>query len=132
MLNADVRGRVNYQDIYKRIDDALGRRHVTASKMCADLKISASTMYDWKRGRFNPRLDTIAIMADYLHMPIQYAVYGEPIQLEDIDYTNKEEHDLMKTFRSLPEELQRSIQYFASSIETAYKMGLHDALKEEK
>lgn len=58
--------------MYKKFQDLLKKRGITAYRVYKDTGISQSTLSDWKRGRSNPKLDKLQILADYFKVPITY------------------------------------------------------------
>lgn len=52
---------------YARLRDTKG---LTDYKVCKDTGIARSTMSDWKRGVYTPKLDKIMRIADFFEVPL--------------------------------------------------------------
>lgn len=54
---------------YAKLRDAAG---LTDYRVSADTGISKSTLSDWKRGEYDPKVDKLMILAKYFKVPIGY------------------------------------------------------------
>lgn len=59
-------------NLYKKFEELLKKGGITPYKVHKDTGISQATLSDWKRGRSNPKLDKLQILADYFSVPITY------------------------------------------------------------
>lgn len=60
--------------MYKKFSELLIKRNITAYKVSKDTGVSNSVLSDWKRGKSNPKLDKLIILAKYFNVPIEYFV----------------------------------------------------------
>lgn len=58
--------------MYKKFAVLLEKNNKTAYRVSKDTKIPQSVLSDWKRGRSNPKVDKLKILADYFSVPIEY------------------------------------------------------------
>lgn len=54
---------------YAKLRDEAG---LTDYRVSADTGISKSTLSDWKRGEYDPKVDKLIILAKYFKVPIGY------------------------------------------------------------
>ena len=57
-----------YEKYAKLRDDA----GLTDYRVSVDTGISKSTLSDWKRGEYDPKVDKLMILAKYFNVPIGY------------------------------------------------------------
>lgn len=58
--------------MYKKFDELLVKTNKTIYRVATDTGISTTTLYDWKEGRSNPKIDKLKILADYFGVSIEY------------------------------------------------------------
>ncbi len=58
--------------MYKRFDKLLRERGITAYKVAKDTGIATATFSNWKRGKYNPKIEKLKILADYFGVNIEY------------------------------------------------------------
>ena len=58
--------------MYKKYLALLDKTHKTSYQVSKDTGIAQSILSDWKRGRSNPKIDKLKILADYFDVPIEY------------------------------------------------------------
>ena len=63
--------------MYKKFEDLLEKTHKTIYRVSVDTGISTTTLYDWRDGRSQPKLDKLKILADYFGVSIEYFISGE-------------------------------------------------------
>ena len=54
---------------YAKLSDDAG---LTDYRVSVDTGISKSTLSDWKRGEYDPKVDKLMILAKYFNVPIGY------------------------------------------------------------
>lgn len=57
-----------YEIFAKLLED----RGITIYKVAKDTNIATSTLYDWKNGRSNPKIDKMIKLADYFGVSVDY------------------------------------------------------------
>lgn len=62
--------------------------------------IAQSTFSDWKKGRSEPKIEKLALIAQALNVTLDYLVTGKEIPTEIL---SKEERDIICVFRELNE-----------------------------
>lgn len=58
--------------MYKKYLALLDKTHKTSYQVSKDTGIAQSILSDWKRGRSNPKIDKLKILADYFGVSIEY------------------------------------------------------------
>lgn len=58
-------------------DEYLTRNNITNYKMATDTGISDSLIGYWRKGKRKPTLDNILVIANYLHVSIDYLLTGK-------------------------------------------------------
>lgn len=59
-------------NLYKKFAELLVKTNKTIYRVATDTGISTTTLYDWKEGRSNPKIDKLKILADYFGVSIEY------------------------------------------------------------
>ena len=70
--------------MYKKFAELLEKTHKTIYRVSSDTGISTTTLYDWRDGRSQPKLDKIKILADYFGVSIEYFINDEPEQEKEV------------------------------------------------
>lgn len=60
--------------VYEKFAELLSKSGKTIYRVCMDLGIATSTIYDWRDGRYTPKLDKLAAIAKYFGVPIEYFI----------------------------------------------------------
>lgn len=58
----------------QRLKQILNEKHITREKFLTDLKMSNNNFNNWYKLELNPRMDTVAKIANYLRVSIDYLV----------------------------------------------------------
>jgi transcriptional regulator with XRE-family HTH domain len=58
------------ENLYRNFERLLNERGITAYRVAKDTKISTVTLSDWKKGKYTPKLDKIAKIANYFGVPL--------------------------------------------------------------
>lgn len=58
--------------MYEKFADLLDKTNKNAYQVSKDTGIPQSVLSDWKRGRSNPKVDKLKILADYFGVSIEY------------------------------------------------------------
>lgn len=58
--------------MYKKFSYLLEKNNKTIYRVAVDTGISTTTLYDWRDGRSNPKIDKLKILANYFGVPIEY------------------------------------------------------------
>ena len=70
----------------KNLNAIMERRGVTQTDLSRALNVSVSTAHDWCTGKKIPRIDKIQIIADFLHVDMEYLYSREDLSsLDDQD-----------------------------------------------
>lgn len=59
-------------NLYKKFAELLVKTNKTIYRVATDTGISTTTLYDWREGRSNPKIDKLKILADYFGVSIEY------------------------------------------------------------
>lgn len=72
--------------MYKKFEQLLKDKKITAYRVSKDTGIPNSTFSDWKVGRSVPKLEKIQKIADYFKVPITYFLEGKNVdeQINDL------------------------------------------------
>lgn len=72
--------------MYKKFEQLLKDKKITAYRVSKDTGIPNSTFSDWKVGRSVPKLEKIQKIADYFKVPITYFLEGKNLdeQINDL------------------------------------------------
>ena len=60
--------------MYKKFESLLSKTHKTIYRVSADTGISTTTLYDWRDGKYEPKLDKLKILADYFGVTVDYFI----------------------------------------------------------
>lgn len=63
--------------MYEKFATLLYENNKTAYQISKDTGIAQSVLSDWKRGRSNPKVDKLKILADYFDVSIEYFLEDE-------------------------------------------------------
>lgn len=58
--------------MYQRIEKLLAEHNVTAYKVAKETGISKAAFTEWKKGRNEPKLNTLRKLAKYFNVPLDY------------------------------------------------------------
>lgn len=58
--------------MYEKFESLLLKSNKTIYKVSVDTGISATTLYDWRDGKYEPKLDKLKALADYFGVDINY------------------------------------------------------------
>ena len=59
---------------FKKFEELCKKHNVTFYKVAKDTGISRSTFYDWKQGKYVPKVDKIKTLANYFNVTIEYFI----------------------------------------------------------
>ena len=60
--------------MYPKFEKLLNERGLTIFQVSKDTGIPNATLYEWKSGRSEPKIDKIYILAKYFGVPMDYFV----------------------------------------------------------
>lgn len=63
--------------MYKKFAELLKKTHKTIYRVSSDTGIATTTLYDWRDGRSQPKLDKLKILAGYFGVSIEYFLEEE-------------------------------------------------------
>lgn len=58
--------------MYKKFEQLLLKTGKTIYRVSVDTGIATATLYDWRDGRSQPKIDKLKILADYFGISIEY------------------------------------------------------------
>lgn len=58
-------------NLYRKVEVLMKKKGVTAYRLAKDTGIPQSSISDWKRGRCNPSVKMLKILADYFGVDIK-------------------------------------------------------------
>lgn len=85
-----------------RLLEALEEKHISQYKLCKDLEIGQSTISSWKKGKM-PSADKIIAIVRYLEVSADWILETESKPLDNL---SKNEKEVLKYYRQLPEQEQ--------------------------
>ena len=59
------------ENLYEKFETLLNEKGITAYRISKDIGISRSTLYDWKVGRYTPKIDKLKKIADYFGVSVE-------------------------------------------------------------
>ncbi|EJW14150.1 helix-turn-helix domain-containing protein [Paenibacillus alvei] len=65
--------------MYKKFQELLNESGKTAYQVSKDTGISTSTLSNWKKGNYNPKVDKLKILADYFGVTLDYFLSEEDV-----------------------------------------------------
>ena len=68
----------------QKIFELLKQNHLTAKQVSQDTGISASNFTEWKKGRNEPGIQTIKILADYFNVSADYLLGNEEVSQNNV------------------------------------------------
>ena len=79
---------------------------IKARQLTEELGISNSSFTDWNKGKGSPSVAVLTKFATRFGVSLDYLVFGKEHELE---FSNKEDRELLAKFHSLPSEYQKQI-----------------------
>ena len=58
--------------MYKSFEKLMNQKKTTIYRVSKDTGITSTVLYDWKRGRSEPKLDKLLKLAKYFDVPVEY------------------------------------------------------------
>lgn len=58
--------------MYKKFNELLSKTNKTIYRVSVDTGIATATLYDWRDGKTNPKVDKLKILADYFGVGVEY------------------------------------------------------------
>ncbi len=58
--------------MYEKFEQLLKKTNKTAYQVSKDTGIATSTLTEWKKGKYKPKVDKLKILADYFGVSIEY------------------------------------------------------------
>ncbi|MGO5051462.1 helix-turn-helix domain-containing protein [Lachnospiraceae bacterium LCP25S3_G4] len=58
--------------MYEKFKFLLEKNNVTAYRVAQETGVSTSTLTQWKKGTYEPKMDKIKAISDYFKVPIEY------------------------------------------------------------
>lgn len=58
--------------MYEKFDALLKQRKTTIYRVSSETGIPQTSLYEWKSGKSNPKVDKLKILADYFGVNIEY------------------------------------------------------------
>ena len=58
--------------MYKKFEALLEDRQVTANKVANDTGIATSTLSEWKKGTYKPKVEKLLVLARHFNVPLEY------------------------------------------------------------
>lgn len=58
--------------MFKKLEELLKERGITAYRLAKDLEMSPMVFSDWKNGKSKPKVDKLKKIADYFGVTIEY------------------------------------------------------------
>ena len=95
--------------VIARILSLMSEKNVTAIKLTSDLGMSHTAITDWKKGRGTPKAKTLADIAKYFGVSIDYLITGLESKNFAIPYATPLDKALIYRFHKLPIEVQEEI-----------------------
>ena len=59
---------------YEKFEKLIKDNGTTAYRVSKDTGISTATLTNWKKGKYKPKLEKMAILANYFGVPLEYFV----------------------------------------------------------
>ncbi len=60
--------------MYKKFLELLNKRNITAYRVAKDTGISPVVFSEWKKGKSNPKIDKLTILAKYFDVSVEYFI----------------------------------------------------------
>ena len=99
--------------IVSRIVDLMSERHVTQVKLTSDLKLSATTISDWKKGKGRPQVDSLMKIAEYFQVSMDFLLTGQESRYSNLPFANARDRAILKKFQALAREGQDNLLVYA-------------------
>ena len=63
--------------MYAKFEKLLNQKGVTASQVSAATGVATSTLTEWKKGTYTPKVNKLLAIAKYFDVPIEYFIGDE-------------------------------------------------------
>ncbi|MBE1277475.1 MULTISPECIES: helix-turn-helix domain-containing protein [Enterovibrio] len=88
--------------VAQRIREAREYREITQVEMAQHLDVARQTYLDIESGKTEPKISSLAVIADVTGRPLNWLLYGESTR-SDIAFTHRDElNTLLMLFNKLP------------------------------
>lgn len=94
--------------IITRIVNLMNERKVTQVRLTSDLKLSATTISDWKKGKGRPQVDSLVKIAEYFQVSMDFLILGRESKHANIPFATANDRLVLKKFQALPLEEQNN------------------------
>lgn len=101
--------------MYEKFQELLDKRNQTAAQVSKETGIASSTLSEWKKGKYTPKLDKLQKIADYFNVPIEYFSVSDNKKIT----SNSKEH---------PKDLEK----FLNNTEIMFDGEVHHLDEEDK
>ncbi len=101
-------------DLLERVYQLMNKHDIKPTQLAKQLGMSTSTFTDWSKGKGSPSLKAVMQFAEYFDVSLDYLVYGNGHQNQNIvvEISNPEDDALLKLFHRLSPELRlKAISY---------------------
>lgn len=62
------------KESYKKLDALLQQNGITAYALAKATNLPKATLYEWKSGKSQPKVDKLKLIADYFGVPVTYFI----------------------------------------------------------
>lgn len=63
--------------MYKVFEELLEKNNKTAYEVAKNTGVATSTLTEWKKGTYTPKIDKLAKIADYFNVPVTIFIDGK-------------------------------------------------------
>lgn len=126
---------------YDRFKALCDKRGVTCNRAAIEMGLSNATPTAWKKRGLTPKADTLAVIANYFNVSVDYLLDEEPKEKTPV-LTNKDERDIARNLEKIMADLENSGDLMfdgdpmsdeaRDSIRSALKLGLEAAKMKNK
>lgn len=63
--------------MWKVFESLIKSRGITVNKFLKDTNLNPATIYNWKKGKYTPKIEKMKIIADYFGVSVEYLMTGK-------------------------------------------------------
>ena len=95
--------------MYSVFEDLLKQRNMRVSDVVKGTGISASTLSDWKSGRYTPKQDKLQLLAEFFGVSVDFLMTGKDRKYKNGLALSYEEEQIIRAYRKQSEDRKDAI-----------------------
>lgn len=68
------------ENLYEKFEQLLQEKGVTAYSVSKETGVATSTLTEWKKGTYTPKVDKLMLIAAFFNVPVDYFLNDKEVQ----------------------------------------------------